>query len=123
MESVKKGDFTNARTFFEQAVRAKKDDADALNMLAYTQRKTGRLQEAFVNYAKALELRPNFPQAREYLGEAHLQAALLELKALQAAGPEGEKLAKSLIYALQQSAAEHPVVTEAEAQAAGATGW
>lgn len=123
MASVKKGDFTNARTFFEQAVRAKQDDPDALNMLAYTQRKTGRLQEAFANYAKALELRPNFPQAREYLGEAHLQAALLELEALQSAGPEGEKLAKALIFALQQAAAKHPAVSEAEAQAAAATGW
>jgi tetratricopeptide (TPR) repeat protein len=123
MESVKEGDFTNARTFFEQAVRAKKDDPDALNMLAYTQRKTGRLQEAFANYARALELRPNFPQAREYLGEAHLQAALLELEALTAAGADGEKFRKQLTYALQQAASKHPTVTAEEAKAAGASDW
>ena len=123
MDAVKKGDFTNARNFFEQAVRAKKDDPDALNMLAYTQRKTGRLQDAFVNYAKALELRPNFPQAREYLGEAHVQAALLELDALKAAGADGDKFVKQLSFALQQAGAKYPAVSADDAKAAGSTGW
>ena len=49
-------------------------------MLAFSERKQGNLDEAFEYYAKALALRPKFPEAREYLAEAHIQAALKELK-------------------------------------------
>ena len=32
--------------------------------------------EAFSLYGRALRLRPEFPEAREYVGEAHIDAAL-----------------------------------------------
>jgi tetratricopeptide (TPR) repeat protein len=124
MDAVKQGNYEAARDFFGDANKSKKDDPDILNMLAYTQRKTGRLNDAFANYTRALEKRPNFPQAREYLGEAHLQAALESVEALKGAGPEGEQNMKALIYALQQSAAKYPTVRADELpQEAGTLKW
>jgi len=35
-------------------------------------RMTGKVQDSMKNYQKALELKPNFPEAREYYGEAFL---------------------------------------------------
>jgi tetratricopeptide (TPR) repeat protein len=104
MELVKEGKFEEARGRFERAHDKRKKDADILNMLAYTQRKTGRLDDAFENYAKALELKPRFPQAREYLGEAHIQAALLQIKTLREYGPEAEKELADLVAALRTAA-------------------
>jgi len=52
-------------------------------MLAFTQRKTGHLDDAFRNYRRALEISRPFPQAREYLGEAHIQAALQQVEILR----------------------------------------
>jgi tetratricopeptide (TPR) repeat protein len=51
-------------------------------MMGYSLRKTGKANEAFSYYEKALSLRPNFPDAREYYGEAYLQSGDLK-KAIQ----------------------------------------
>ena len=99
------GDFEKARDLFERANRVKKNDPDVLNMLAYTQRKTGRIDDAFENYGKALKLRPRFPRAHEYLAEAHLQAALMELDTLKSFGSEGAEDARQLVEAIRQAAA------------------
>jgi hypothetical protein len=56
------------------------------------------------NYAKALKLRPNFPDAREYLGEAYLQALLRELDTLKSYGKNGEEQRQDLIKALTDAA-------------------
>jgi Flp pilus assembly protein TadD len=84
------GDFGAALERFENANKERKNDPDILNMLGFTQRKLGRLDAAFASYAKALQLRPDFPEAREYLGEAHLQAALEQLRLLSEQGAAGE---------------------------------
>ncbi len=49
------------------------DDADLLNLLAFSQRKLGRFDEAMVNYQQALKLEPRHLGANEYLGELYLQ--------------------------------------------------
>jgi len=99
MTLAKAGSFDAARKKFEAANKARKNDPDILNMLAYTQRKTDRLDEAFETYARALDKRSKFPQAREYLGEAHLQAALEQVGVLRSYGDEGAEHAESLIAA------------------------
>jgi tetratricopeptide (TPR) repeat protein len=104
MQLVKEGDYEGARERFEKAVKKKKNNPDYVNMLAYTQRKTGHLEEAFENYEKALALKPSFPQAREYLGEAHIQAALLQVEALRQAGPAGAKELEMLVGAFERAA-------------------
>lgn len=98
---VEAGDYEEARGAFEKAARRRPRDPDVLNMLAYSQRKSGQLDEAIATYKKALRIRPKFPQAREYLGEAYLQAALRELETLKGYGDEAEDERAQLVKALQ----------------------
>ena len=79
------------------------NDPDILNMLAYTQRKTGELDRAIDNYKRALDLRPDFPQAREYLGEAYLQAALAQLKWLDDKGTGAERERDQLLRKVHEA--------------------
>jgi len=53
-------------------------DADMLNLLAYSQRRLQRFDEALVNYQKALEIEPEHRGANEYLGELYLQLGQLD---------------------------------------------
>jgi tetratricopeptide (TPR) repeat protein len=53
-------------------------DADLFNLLAYSQRKLKRFDEALVNYQKALEIEPEHRGANEYLGELYLQTGQLD---------------------------------------------
>lgn len=103
---VEKGDYEEALARFEAASEETTDDPDILNMLAFTQRKLGRLDEAFETYAQALELRPRFPQAREYLGEAHLQAVVAQLALLKSYGDEGTEAYDQLLTALRETTAK-----------------
>ena len=103
---VEKGDYEEALAKFEAAAEENADDPDVLNMLAFTQRKLGRLDEAFKTYDRALELRPRFPQAREYLGEAHLQAVVAQLALLRSYGDEGAEFYNQLLAALRETAAK-----------------
>ena len=102
--AVRAGDCFTALPLLERARKADAKNADVWNLLAYCQRKTGRLDDAFANYRRALELRPKFPAAREYLGEAHLQAALRELEALRAYGESGREELARLQAALRAAA-------------------
>ena len=111
---AEQGDFAKAREKFQQAYDQDDADPEIVNMLAFTMRKTGDLDGAFAMYEKALSLRDRFPQAREYLGEAHLQAALQQVEILRSYGSDGEQELDSLISALQQAA------QEAAGEAAGA---
>ncbi|MGH2570416.1 MAG: tetratricopeptide repeat protein [bacterium] len=104
MELVKTGEYEEARERFEQANKKRKNDPEFLNMLAYTQRKTGEMEKAFENYEKALKIQPEFPQAREYLGEAHLQAVLLQIETLRGYGDKGKQDYDELVAALQRAA-------------------
>jgi len=106
LELVRNERFEDARKLFTILVDKDPKDADALNMLAYTQRKTGDLDAALANYHRALELRPRFPEAREYLGEAYLQLALRELDTLRKYGDDGKDARKQLIAAVHTAAAE-----------------
>jgi Flp pilus assembly protein TadD len=57
----------------QTALQDKPDDADLLNLLAYSQRKLGRFDAALENYQKALKIDPTHRGANEYLGELYLQ--------------------------------------------------
>jgi len=60
-----------------------KNDPDVLNMLGYSNRKAGRLELGISYYAKALEQKPDFVRAREYLGEGLVAAGRVEQAKLQ----------------------------------------
>jgi Flp pilus assembly protein TadD len=49
-------------------------NADIQNLLGYSYRNSGKLDEAFKHYERALQLDPRHRGAREYLGEAYLMA-------------------------------------------------
>ncbi|MDD5692605.1 MAG: tetratricopeptide repeat protein, partial [Candidatus Omnitrophica bacterium] len=61
--------------------------------------------ESLETYKKALELRPRFPEAREYLGEAYIKAALREIKTLKGYGVDGEENLEDLVKAFKEAAA------------------
>ncbi len=66
--------YAEAIQSFKNAVALDPKYAEAYNMLGFCTRKTGNARGAFPYYEKALSLRPDFPEAREYYGEAQLQA-------------------------------------------------
>ena len=51
------------------------------------------------------KLRPKFPEAREYLGEAHIQAAIREIETLKSYGADGKEELADLVKALKDAAA------------------
>lgn len=89
MRHVKQGDFEAALASFQKVAKKEPKNPDALNMIAYCHRKLGQLDAAFQHYALALEYREQFPQAREYLAEAHIQAALAQAQVLESYGEQG----------------------------------
>ena len=105
MLADKAGDYNNALKYFQQANSLDKKNPDILNMLAHSQRKTGMIDEALDNYKKALSLRSKFPEAREYLGEAYIQAVLREIETLRGYGKEGAEQRRELIKEFKQAAA------------------
>jgi Flp pilus assembly protein TadD len=54
------------------------DDAQVLTMIGFAKRKSGQVEESMAYYAWALELDPKNIDAREYLGEAYVQAGRVD---------------------------------------------
>ncbi len=104
IDASQKNDFQKALPLFEQALRQDPNNPDILNMLAHSQRKIGLLDEAVANYKKALELRPRFPEAREYLGEAYIQAAMREVETLKNYGNDGKEELEDLSDDIKEAA-------------------
>ncbi len=103
LAASKSGDFEKGIDYFQLALQADPNNADVLNELAHAQRKSGDLDDAIENYWKALKIRPDFPEAREYLGEAYLQGAVQQAKLLKAAGAAGGEQLEDLTKALQDT--------------------
>lgn len=72
MAAVTAENWALAISNFQTAATEDPSSADAFNMLAYSYRKSGDLDQAFANYDKALTLDPDHEEAHEYLGEAYL---------------------------------------------------
>jgi Tfp pilus assembly protein PilF len=77
-QKVDAGDFAGAIPWLASAVRDKPDDADALNLMGYSLRKTGKLTEALQYYYRALALQPKHLGANEYLGELYVELGQLD---------------------------------------------
>jgi len=105
MEANKGGDYQKAKELFEQALSKDRTNPDIFNMLAHTQLKLGMIDESLESYKKALKLRPKFPEAREYLGEAYIQAALREIETLKGYGGEGSESLEDLVKEFKKAAA------------------
>lgn len=98
------GDFQDALKLFQLALQEDPNNADIFNMLAHTQRKLGMLDEALSNYKKALELRPKFPEAREYLGETYIDAAMDQAETLKSYGSDGQEQLEDLSKEFKEAA-------------------
>ncbi len=66
------GDYAAALERFKQAVGLDDSLAEGWNYFGYTSRKLGHYDDALAAYAKALTLKPGYPDALEYRGEAYL---------------------------------------------------
>ena len=65
--------YAAARSQFEQAVQYAPGLYEAWNYLGYTRRKLGDYDAALAAYDRALTLKPAYPEAIEYRGEAYLR--------------------------------------------------
>jgi tetratricopeptide (TPR) repeat protein len=104
VDLAKSEQYAEARKIFEQLEAQQPKSPEVLNMLAFTQRKTGDLDTALGNYQKALKIKPKFPQAREYLAEAYLQAAMREAETLKGYGDDGSAELTKVADAMQEAA-------------------
>ena len=107
-QAIEAGDWERAAGFLERAAESDPRNADVFNLLAYSYRHLGRFDDAFANYARALDLDPRHRGAHEYVGEAYLlvgDMAMAErhLALLQAicGGPceEADELAEAIAHA------------------------
>ena len=64
---------------FDKAYAKDKQNADILNYLGYTLRKTGNLKKAEIYYLKGLKLDSGHLGINEYLGELYVQTNRIEL--------------------------------------------
>ena len=71
--------YLKAYNKFEKAYEKNKKNADILNYLGYTLRKTGSLEKAEKFYLKGLELDAGHLGINEYLGELYVQTGRIEL--------------------------------------------
>ena len=69
---IKAGNYLDAISKLKKAEQSAKDDADIQNLLGFSYRKSGNLDEAAKHYDKALGLDPKHKGALEYQGELFL---------------------------------------------------
>ena len=71
-KAIKAGKYAEAIPLLEGAVERDKQNADALNLLAYATRKNGDPAKSIPIYERALAIDPKHKDAHEYIGEAYL---------------------------------------------------
>jgi len=72
------GDWSGAEDKYRSALRADRSIPEAWNGLGHALKKQARYDAALVAYDEALRLRPDYPQALEYLGETYVELGRLD---------------------------------------------
>jgi tetratricopeptide (TPR) repeat protein len=72
VEALKRKSYAKAREQFQEATLYAPQLAEAWNNLGFTERKLGSYIAALAAYEQALRLKPGYPEALEYRGEAYL---------------------------------------------------
>jgi Tfp pilus assembly protein PilF len=72
-QSIDRKDWTGALVELKRALRKDHRNADVHNLMGYSYRKSGQIEEAFDSYHTALRLDPDHKAAHEYIGEAYLE--------------------------------------------------
>lgn len=99
---VNSGNWSRAAALFRKAVDRDGKNCKALNMLGFSLRQSGRRQEAIQAYNRALSIKPDYAQALEYRGKAHVgtgnkRAALADYEKLVRLGsPLAEDLKEAI---------------------------
>ena len=75
--AIKDKDWNKAIEVLNAAVFRDTNNAEAYNLLGYSERMNGNLDAAFKHYERALVLDPDHRGAHEYIGEAYLMAGNL----------------------------------------------
>ncbi|HEX6706271.1 MAG TPA: tetratricopeptide repeat protein [Albitalea sp.] len=122
-ELMDRKDWTGALVELKRALRKDRKNADVHNLMGYSYRKSGQLDDAFDSYRMALRIDPRHKGAHEYIGEAYLQAnqpakAREHLAALKQICGESCEEYQDLAKAV---AAWHPPAAAAPARTAAAT--
>lgn len=73
VQAVKAKDFKTAIRLLREVIADDSTNADALNYLGYSLRKTGDYDQALKFYWRALAQKPDHRGANEYIGEAYLE--------------------------------------------------
>lgn len=96
--------YDKARQYFVGAVHDQAGMYDAWNYIGYTSRKLGDYNDSLAAYEEAIRLKPGFPEAIEYRGEAYLALNRLEdaKAAYMALFAEARPLADELMTAMQK---------------------
>ena len=102
--TVDAGKFDEALPMLVSLTKADAKNADAWNLLGFTYRKLGKLDDSSTAYLKVLTINPNHLGALEYQGELFIttgkidlaKANLVKLQALCGSCEEAEDLEKSL---------------------------
>ncbi len=76
-QAIEAKNWQAAADLFAKAAAKDPGNANAHNWLAYSYRKSGKLELAFSHYNEALRLEPKHRGAHEYIGEAYLMAGNL----------------------------------------------
>ena len=113
-QAIEAGDWERAASFLERAAEANPRNADVFNLLAYSYRHLDRLDDAFENYGRALDLDPRHLGAHEYIGEAYLMVGdlakaeghLATLRDICASCEETEELAEAIAHFKEEGAAQ-----------------
>ena len=103
-QAIEAQDWERAANFLERAADSDPRNADVFNLLAYSYRHLDRLDDAFANYGRALDLDPRHLGAHEYIGEAYLlvgdlakaEEHLATLTEICASCEETEELAEAI---------------------------
>jgi tetratricopeptide (TPR) repeat protein len=77
-ELIEDKKYQQAITELDEALRDDPDNADMLNLMAYSHRKLKHFDIALDYYQQALAIEPDHRGANEYLGELYLQTGQLE---------------------------------------------
>lgn len=75
---IKAEKFEQAIAKLGEALEKNPNDADLLNLMAFSNRKLGRFDTAMEYYQKALSIEPDHRGANEYLGELYLELGQLD---------------------------------------------
>ncbi len=105
-QKVDAGDYRGAIPILTDIIKANPNNADALNLMGFSQRKTGQTDLALQYYNKALALMPKHLGANEYLGELYVELGQMDkakerLAVLQAACGNCEQ-ARDLMAAINK---------------------